>query len=114
MAQWQPKLGWPGERVEGLDELEQQLRILLETPLHSVPSLPGFGTKLFELIDEPMSTMKPAVVKEVLRATAVGTPRIKVLRVDQTYAPDGHVEVAVGWQPADDPTAKPRTTTVRL
>lgn len=114
MSQWQPKIGGePGERVEGLDALEQQLRIVLETPLASVPSRPGFGTKLFELLDEPVTTMKPAMVKEVLRTTAVNLPNLKVLAVEQGYSDAGRVEVAVKWQPVDESTA-PRTTTVTL
>jgi phage baseplate assembly protein W len=110
MRQWQPKLGFPGERVEGLDEIEQSLRTVLTTPIDSVPSRPGFGSKLFELVDEPVNLVRPKVVKEVVRACAVSEPRLRVVSVEQTFGDDGHLEVEIEWHPTSDPAATRRTT----
>lgn len=106
---WQPKLGSPGQRVDALDELEQSLRTVLVTPVQSVPGRPGFGSRLFELVDEPVSTLRPAVVREVVRALAVSEPRLRPLGVDPVQVAPGHLEVEVTWHPVGQPETQQRT-----
>jgi hypothetical protein len=108
--QWQPQLGNPGARVSYLDELEQSLMLVLTTPERSVPGRPNFGSRLYQLADEPVSTLRPAVVREVVRALGVNEPRVRPLGVDVAHLDAGHLEVAIEWQPAA--STERRTTRV--
>lgn len=98
---WQPKLGAPGERVEGVEELEQSLLIVLKTPLRSVPGRPWFGTRLDLLQDVPSAEARPRVVQEVMRAVKASSPRISVRGVvPASSSPTGALVVTVRWVPA--------------
>jgi len=99
--QWQPKLGAPGERVTGVDELEQAMMLVLTTPERSVPLRPGFGSRLYQLVDEPVTQARPAIVREVLRALGVNEPRVRPLGVNVAHDAEdaGHLAVDIEWQP---------------
>jgi phage baseplate assembly protein W len=117
--QWQPKLGGnPGEIVVGLDELEQSLRIVLTTPLGSVPGRPGFGSTLHEQVDQPITSVAPAIVKEVIRAVAACEPRITILAVNvlPPAASDelGRVIPEVTWKPTTPLDSGPATRTTQV
>lgn len=111
--QWQPKLGAPGERVYGLEELEQALLIVLRTLRRSVPGRPEFGTELDRIVDMPASEVRAFVVREVMRAVAASEPRVTVRAVvPGAMAASGALTVAVTWAPAAGGTE--RTTRVEV
>jgi phage baseplate assembly protein W len=113
--QWQSKLGEPGVRVDGLAELEQSLSIVLTTPVGSVPGRPSFGSRLHELIDQPVSTVRARAPQEVRRAVTQNEPRIEIIDtaiVDPT--PDGGVTYQVYWRPAQQPDAAAKMTEVTV
>lgn len=99
--QWQPKLGAPGERVYGADELEQALRVVLRTARRAVPGRPDFGTELEQVVDMPASNVRAFVVREVMRAVGASEPRIRVRAVmPGVVDAAGALPVAVTWTPA--------------
>lgn len=111
--QWQPKLGTPGERVYGLDELEQALNIVLRTRVRSVPGRPEFGTDFDAIIDAPANVVRPYVVREVMRAVAASEPRIRVLAVvPGPMQVSGRLSIAVRWAPS--PGGTERVTEVEV
>lgn len=113
--QWQPKLGEPGVRVEGLAELEQSLSIVLTTPVGSVPGRPLFGSRLHELIDQPINMVRARAPQEARRAIAQNEPRIEVIDTAVTDATaDGNTVCQVYWRPAGQPDAAARMTEVPL
>lgn len=114
--QWQPKLGEPGVRVEGLAELEQSLSIVLTTPEGAVPGRPAFGSRLHELIDAPFAQVRAAAPTEVERAVRVNEPRVVIFEtmVSADQAAAGGFVLTVYWRPAADPEAAPLATEVTL
>lgn len=115
--QWQPRLGGkPGELVYGLDELEQSLRIVLNTPVGSVPGRPEFGSRLDQLCDEPITTVAPAIVREVMRAVELCEPRITILGVAVLPPTEelGRVVPEVRWRPTTPLGAGEATRTTRV
>lgn len=98
-GQWQPRLGAPGEQVTGLDELEQSLEIVVTTPLNSVPGRPGFGSTLYEFVDDPIDIARPKIIQEVIRAVAANLPRVTVLGVTVLTSEPGTIETEIAWKP---------------
>lgn len=113
-GQWQPKVGGkPGELVMGLDELEQSLRTVLTTQVGSVPGRPGFGSRLFELVDEPTNQVQPKAIREVLRAVAANEPRVVVTKVAVLPSEPGNLVLEVTWRPTNSDVSRPTTIAPR-
>jgi len=111
--QWQPKLGSPGERVTGVQELAQSLSMLIVTPLGSVPGRPLYGSRVFELISAPVdevSARAPAYVREAVMANL---PRLEVAATRAQLLSLGGVGLEIDWAPVHDPAAM-QTTSVEV
>lgn len=74
----QIKLGTFGQIVEGLDDLNQEILLILATPLGSVPHQPELGSRIYEYLDRPMNIAKPLIVAEAYRALKKNCTRFKV------------------------------------
>ncbi len=102
-----PQLGLAsgiGNVVQGLDDVNQCVMIILSTPPGSDPLRPTFACDLSQFIDMPISLAYPSVVREVTQALETWEPRIKVLSVavapvlDSTTQSGAHLQVTVTWQ----------------
>lgn len=115
---WQMAIGGaPGDIVEDYAELEQSLRIVLETPEKSIPGRPLFGARLHQYVDKPVTEAGPLIVQEVFRAVGLNEPRITVLDVTPTLSELGQLELEIRWQPTKplERDARPtRATRIRL
>lgn len=80
-ADWQLRLGQIGEVVEGLDDIEQCIQIVLRTPKGSVPHRPDFGSELFKYLDAPINLARPAIVGTTVEAIRQWEQRVTVKRV---------------------------------
>src|ERR1700683_2638011 len=102
-ADWSLKLGVIGEVVQGLDDVEQCIAIILTTPKGSDPLRPTFGTDLWRFIDNPIGFAIPAVVREVTGSISMWEPRITLQSVSVTPATDlssqagAHLNRSVRW-----------------
>lgn len=71
-----------GKPLSGLDHLRQSIRDILTTPLGSRVMRREYGSRLFDLVDNPLND---ATIIELFAATAEALlrwePRIKVQRV---------------------------------
>ncbi|MFB9136715.1 GPW/gp25 family protein [Vibrio olivae] len=85
-----------GKRLSGVEHLKQSIRKLLSTPLGSRVMRRNYGSKLFELIDNPTN---PETVADIISATAEALntwePRIRVNRVEVRSASKGKVTLAI-------------------
>ena len=75
------KLGAIGQIVEGVDELQQRLRILLFTQKRAIPGNPEFGTAIADFIPDPVGN-RARMIAEVLQAVGRYEPNLQVLSVD--------------------------------
>jgi phage baseplate assembly protein W len=120
-SDWSVKLGSIGAVVQGIEDVEQCIAIILTTPKGSDPLRPTFGTDLWRFIDNPIGFAIPAVVREVTGSISMWEPRITLQSVSVTPANDissqtgAHLNVSISWKLklADSPLA-PQVTTVRI
>ena len=99
---WQPRLGWLGQLVTGLDDIGQCVATILGTVKGQVPHRPDFGMDFQGYVDLPFPSVKPRIVRDIVKALAAWEPRVTVSRVDVT--PDttgtGWISVSVTWRTA--------------
>lgn len=97
-----------GQRIEGVAWLRQRLADVLTTPLGSRVMHRDYGSRLFELMDQPMS---PRWRVQVFAATAEaianpvnGLPDFKVTAVDLVVNAKGESELDVygAYLPTDE------------
>lgn len=97
---WQPALNTPGEVVEGLRDIDQAIRIILNTPRGSDPHRPEFGSNLYHYIDWPTNRVVPYLVREAVEAIRRWEPRVIVVRVLPAIG-EAQVTLHVQWKVAD-------------
>ena len=77
----QIKLGSIGETLKGLADLNQEIRLILATPLGSVPHQPELGSRLYEYLDLPINIAKPLIIAEAYRALKKNCTRFEVTSI---------------------------------
>jgi phage baseplate assembly protein W len=96
--------GGLGRVVEGIDDVNQAIEIILTTPKGSDPLRPTFGADLWQYIDFPINAAVAAIVREVTDAVTQWEPRVKLLSVKAEQAADAnaqagaHLSVSVKWE----------------
>ncbi|MEQ8585258.1 MAG: GPW/gp25 family protein [Thalassobaculaceae bacterium] len=96
---WQPKLGAPGEVVQGLDDIHQCIATILATPKGTDPHRPTFGSDVWRHLDKPTAEAFPLVVREAIDAVSLWEPRIDVVRVVRLPAEDpANLRIRVDWR----------------
>lgn len=120
-ADWSLKLGAIGEVVQGLDDVEQCLGIIVTTPRGSDPLRPTFGADIWRYIDFPVNTALPAIVRELTSAITIWEPRVNLVSVTAQSVNDGsaqsgvHLDVTLTWQLKLGGAPSPaQTTTVTI
>jgi phage baseplate assembly protein W len=103
-ADWSLKLGTIGSVVQGIQDIDQCIAIILTTPRGSDPLRPTFGVDVWRYIDNPISIAIPSIVREVSAAIAMWEPRVNLQSVSVSPAVDAssqsgaHLNVAITWQ----------------
>jgi uncharacterized protein len=110
-ADWSLELDAPGEPgsgignvVQGVNDVNQCIQIILTTPKGSDPLRPTFGADVWRYIDVPINTATPAIVREVTEAITLWEPRVTVLSIVATpilgrdTQAGAHLEVSMTWQ----------------
>lgn len=91
-----------GQVVTDVDDVEQCIRIILETPRGSDPHRPLFGSLVYQYIDAPINEARPYVVREVFQALRDWEPRIDVVKVTLTLSGIAAMLCEITWQPANE------------
>ena len=85
-----------GKTLYGLDHLRQSIRDILTTPIGTRVMRRDYGSRLFELIDNPMTR---ATLVDIYAATAEALmawePRLRVDSVTATSAQPGHIVLEI-------------------
>ncbi len=71
----QLKLGAIGETVTGIADINQEVGLILATPLGSIPHRPEFGSRIPEYLDKPQNIARPLIVAEAYRALKANSER---------------------------------------
>lgn len=80
-SEWGLSLQGFGQIVQGLDDLNQCIYILLMTKKGSDPLRPDFGCDGLEYLDRPMNVAVPNMVKGIIDAIGLYEPRVAVTKV---------------------------------
>lgn len=78
---WQIKLNEAGSVVEGLDDIDQCITIILTSKKGSVPHRPEFGSDIWQYIDHPINEAIPNIIKETIDSIALWEPRVEITSV---------------------------------
>jgi uncharacterized protein len=120
-ADWSLRLNAIGDVVQGINDVDQCIAIILTTPQGSDPLRPTFGADLWRYIDNPINLAIPAIVREVSAAITMWEPRVTLQSVNVTPVNDGraqsgaHLNVAVTWQlNLNGAPSAPQVTTVSV
>ena len=98
---WQPKLGALGEVVTAVQELEQSLHIIIQTPKGAVPLDPEFGCDIYKYLDKPETTAIPRIIREITKAVKHCDPRIQIVKITVQSQTPGQKSLHISWKPTD-------------
>jgi len=119
-ADWSLKVGSVGSVVQGINDIDQCIAIILTTPRGSDPLRPTFGADLWQYIDNPISVAIPSIVREVSAAITMWEPRVILQSVnvspssDSSSQPGAHLNVSITWQLKLAGPSSSRITVVRV
>jgi len=110
-ADWSIKLDEPGSVVENLDDINQCLRVILETPKGSRAHEPLFGCDVWLFLDQPLTHALPGIVSAVIEAVTLWEPRVKLTSVvaARDEAGSGKLALQIEWKLIDDNTGVQQT-----
>lgn len=95
---WQPALGTDGI-VGGLEDIDQCIRIILNTPKGSDPHRPDFACDIYKYIDWPQDRAAAYIVRDARAAILKFEPRVKDVQFSVVHSVGG-IEITVDWLPA--------------
>ena len=93
---WQFKLNGIGEVAEGVEDINQCIALILNTPKGSDPHRPTFGSNIYKYVDYPINVAKPNIVRETIDAINLWETRITVKSVI-VGVENEHIKVKVEW-----------------
>lgn len=96
-ADWQPKLNKIGEIVEGIDDINQCLTIILTTPKGSVPHRPEFGSDILKYVDNPVNEAIPNIIRETADAISIWEKRIEIKSAKAEII-ESNIAITLEWQ----------------
>lgn len=102
-ADWSPKLGEPGSVVENLDDINQCIKVILETPKGSRAHEPLFGSDVWQFLDQPLAEALPKIVNAVIEAVEEWESRAKLVSVVPvtTEVSAGKITLQLEWKLID-------------
>lgn len=75
---WQFKLNDIGNAAEGLDDIDQCIKIILMTRKGSNPHRPEFGSDIWQYIDYPINEAVPNIIREAYDAITLWETRVQI------------------------------------
>lgn len=80
-TEWSFDINGVGQVVQGLDDIKQCVRIILETVPGSDPLRPNFGCGIYTFIDRPVTSAISDMKKAVIDCLTLFEPRIEKIKV---------------------------------
>lgn len=97
---WQPKLNEIGSIVEGIEDIDQCIRIILMTTKGSDPHRPEFGSNIFLYLDYPINEAIPNIIREAIDAINLWEQRIEITNI-QSIIDDSQIILSIEWNIKD-------------
>jgi len=93
------ELGAFGQVEENVADIEQCIRIILQSPKGSRPHEPLFGCDAWKYLDRPMGEAIPQIIREVAEAVEMWEPRVTLesIGIDTENAAAGHLLLSIVW-----------------
>lgn len=95
---WQFSLAGLGQVVQGLDDVAQCIKIILETRKGTDPLRPDFGCGIFEYMDRPVNMALPDMLREITNAIATYEQRVRIIRILHSVESDGSLKFTIEWE----------------
>lgn len=86
-----------GAILEDIDDINQSIKIILETQKGEDPLRPEFGSEIYKYIDYPVNKAIPHIVREIINAINMWEPRINITNIN-TYTDGSHMKVAIEYK----------------
>jgi phage baseplate assembly protein W len=103
----QIKIGTIGLTVEGIEDINQEIGLILSTPLGSIPHLPEFGSRIPYYLDKPQNIARPLIIAEAYRGIKKNSTRFKPSSVKlMSASPTGKMVFKISGLPTDAQTDK--------
>lgn len=96
-AEWGMSLNSIGEVVEGRDDINQCIGIIIRSIRGTDPFRPLFGCDLFQYLDLTQKVAAPGMAKEIANAVGLWEPRIDVKKVSYKIE-EKRILFSVDWQ----------------
>ena len=102
-ADWSIRLNEPGSVVENLDDINQCIKVILETPKGSRAHEPLFGCDAWKFLDQPLGEALPRIVNAVIEAVEEWEPRAKLVSVtpETSEVGSGKITLQLEWKLKD-------------
>ena len=99
---WQYKLNNIGGVVEGAEDINQCIAIILQTRKGSVPLRPTFGSDIYKYVDYPVNEAKPNIIRETIDAIQMWETRVNVEKVTVEIQ-ETNIIVKIQWSLKESP-----------
>lgn len=96
-AEWGISLNGFGEVVQGKDDINQCIMIIVRTIRGTDPFRPLFGCDLYQFIDQPQAIAGPGMAKEIANAVNLWEPRVEVKKVSYLIE-EKKIIFSVDWE----------------
>lgn len=100
--------------VTGYEDIDQEIRTIILTPIGSVPCNPLKGCNLLPYIDKPPEIAIPRLCHEIWDAVSTWVTRIEVQTVTGRAVAPWQFAITVPWKVRDEVAAEIRTTAVAI
>lgn len=105
---WSISSAAAGEVVQGLNDINQCIAIIVSTVKGSDPLRPEFGCDIRQYLDKP-TTNVPRIIREVTEAIEVWETRIRVTKIS-AILDVSKVTLKIEWKTATDITGNATVT----
>ncbi len=103
----QIKIGVIGITVKGIEDINQEIGLILATPLGSIPHRPEFGSRIPEYLDKPQNVSRTLIIAEAFRALKANSERFTPKQIKlMSASPGGKLVFKITGMPKDTQTDK--------
>ena len=94
---WSMKIGEFGGIVQGMDDIDQCIDIVVKTRKGTVPLHPEFGCDAWKYIDSPINIARANIVKEVVDSINEFIPVIQLVSVTVNVQNTSNLIIPIEW-----------------